>query len=183
MSQAESVGAEFTPEVPSIESPPAEVLRGSATLPTPTLTLRKLHTKRGVELAAGFSGAGHLSGLNGLLRNVEANPNAAGVVTLRLSLNGAGREALRRARHHRLRSKVTVTFMPSYRGTPALAPTLVTFAAPRRADEAPDGSLPVPARLSRNRWPAHAGLSGLGRHRTPGRMPPSPKVCPPVPPM
>jgi hypothetical protein len=133
MSQAWAVGADFAPQTPPIEAPPVSSGRAPTVLPTPTLTLRKLPAKRGALLAATVSSAGWVSVLNPRLRRLAVEVGAAGTATLPLVLSGAGRAALRRSGHHRLRVTVIATFLPIYRGSIAVARTVVSFRAPQGA--------------------------------------------------
>ena len=134
VAEALVLGAEFVTETPPIEEPLVKNPRPPTGLPPPTLTLRRLPTKRGVLLAATVSGAGWVSVISPLLRRLVVEARAPGTIELRLRLGGSGRTALRRDKHHRLQVEVTGTFMPSFRGNTAIARKLVTFgrARPRR---------------------------------------------------
>ncbi len=61
------------------------------------------------------------------LKGVSVEPAAAGPLTLRLSLSGAGKRALRKARHRKLTVKVTLTFTPTDSVVPVVDTQTVTF--------------------------------------------------------
>jgi hypothetical protein len=129
MQEAEAVSAKFETGLPPIETiPPAP--RGPG-LPAAAISLRRVALKGRPALAATVSSAGELSILNRWLRRTRVQASTAGVVVVPLRLNGSGKAAIKRFRHHRLRVKLTVVFMPSDRGTPALASAVVIFVASR----------------------------------------------------
>lgn len=60
------------------------------------------------------------------LKGAQATAAAAGAVQLKLKLNRAGSKALKRARHHRLKLKVVISFLPTG-GSIATTTKNVTF--------------------------------------------------------
>jgi hypothetical protein len=133
MDGAESVGARFVDEFPLDEGAPPGSVRPPASLPEPSLHLRKLMLKGGAALAATVSGAGRLSVLSHWLRPTGVEVGAAGTVRVPLVLGGAGEAALLRRRRPGLRVAVTILFMPSYRGTPVTATEAFTFGGKKKS--------------------------------------------------
>lgn len=77
-------------------------------------------------LQVSVPGPGTVSASGKQLKTVAAGSSGAGVVILKLKLNGAGLKALKKARGHKLKLKVTVVFQPTSGGSSA-ASRIVTF--------------------------------------------------------
>ncbi len=140
MAQAESVSAGFVslfaPPPGSSPAPPAPA--PSAALPAPPapaaagarLKLGKVSVKgRFVILKLRVLGSGSVTATGKGLRAAHAKASGATTVTLRPGLTRAGRHALRKARHGKLKLEVTLTFTPSDGGAPAVVTKIVTFRA------------------------------------------------------
>ncbi len=139
MSAAESVSAGFAslfapspPPVPAPSpSPPPSGSPPAPPAPAPAqLELGKLTVKGATAtLKLRVSGPGSVTATGKRLKKAGAKASKAGALTLRLSLSKAGQRALHRARHGKLKLKVTLTFTPSGGGTPTVATKTVTFRA------------------------------------------------------
>lgn len=71
--------------------------------------------------------AGELSAASRLLAPTSELPLRAGIVAMRLKLNGAGARAFSRSKHHRLAVPIALTFRPFEGGTPVQAKKTIVF--------------------------------------------------------
>ncbi len=165
--EAAAVSARFEAGLPPVESvaPPPR----APGLPTPTVSLRSVAVKGRPALIATVSSPGRLSILSPYLRRTAVEASAPGEVRITPRLGHSGRAALRRSRHHRLGVELTVFFMPSYRGTPAEATTVVTFAAHSASHQGQPGSESKPPKKEQQAQaiPSRLGLSRAARQRQP----------------
>ena len=81
-------------------------------------------------LAVTVAGAGTVSASGKDLRAVSATATGAGSVKLNLKLSGGGSKALKKAKNHKLRLKVSISFLPTG-GSAASATKSVTFKGKR----------------------------------------------------
>lgn len=138
MSAARSVSAEFsTPPGPSsvkspLIPPPPSAPPSAPPSPAPSekFTLGSVISNlkgTAVRIDAALPGPGTLTASGKGLRPTSAVSDAAGPANLRLALSGAGLRALRKAKDHRLKVKVTFTFTPSGGGAAFTVTKAVTF--------------------------------------------------------
>jgi hypothetical protein len=81
-------------------------------------------------LAITVAGAGTVSASGKDLKAASVTASVAGAVKLKLKLSGAGSKALKKAKDHKLRLKVSISFLPSG-GSAASATKSLTFKAGR----------------------------------------------------
>jgi hypothetical protein len=106
----------MTPAAPE-EKPTGILLPPHLTLPTPpsnAFSARPGAVRAGTAtLTVSVPGPGSISVSGKQIKTVKASVTAAGSASLKLKLTGAGKQAMKRAKGHRLPVKLTITYLPT----------------------------------------------------------------------
>ncbi len=120
---------EFTtpPAMSIMPEPPVQPLPPPPPPPTNQFTVRPPVVKgTAAVLQVSVPGPGSVSASGRQLKTVIAGSSGAGIVTLKLRLTSAGLKALKKAKGHKLKVRVKITFQPAG-GSPGAASKTVTF--------------------------------------------------------